>query len=123
MGIGEAYTLQGKIVNIRNQCFRMAGRVKIQGGEIDAGIAFLERSIETDPGNAEGARWADMHIHRISSDLMKKLGYSSKLNAEWEFLTMLRDEGRRAAEAFLDAHANDIGSRSTLDLAHFLGPV
>ncbi len=77
----------------------------------------------TDPGNAEGARWADMHIHRISSDLMKKLGYSSKLNAEWEFLTMLRDEGRRAAEAFLDAHANDIGSRSTLDLAHFLGPV
>ena len=77
----------------------------------------------TDPGNAEGARWADMHIHRISSDLMKKLAYSSKLNAEWEFLTMLRDEGRRAAEAFLDAHANDIGSRSTLDLAHFLGPV
>ncbi len=77
----------------------------------------------TDPGNAEGARWADMHIHRIASDLMKKLGYSSKLNAEWEFLTMLRDEGRRAAEAFLDAHADDVGKRSTLDLAHFLGPV
>jgi len=77
----------------------------------------------TDPGNAEGARWADMRIHRISSDLMKKLGYSSKLNAEWDFLTMLRDEGRRTADAFLDAHADDIGSRSTLDLAHFLGPV
>jgi NTE family protein len=77
----------------------------------------------TDPGNAEGARWADMRIHRISSDLMKQLGYSSKLNAEWEFLTMLRDEGRRAAEAFLGAHADDVGARSTLDLAHFVGPV
>lgn len=77
----------------------------------------------TDPGKAEGARWADMRIHRISSDLMKKLGYSSKLNAEWEFLTMLRDEGRRAAEAFLTSHADDIGARSTLDLAHFVGPV
>ena len=77
----------------------------------------------TDPGNAEGARWADMRIHRISSDLMKQLGYSSKLNAEWEFLTMLRDEGRRAAEAFVDGHANDVGARSTLDLAQFVGPV
>jgi len=77
----------------------------------------------TDPGNAEGARWANMRVHRISSDLMKKLGYSSKLNAEWEFLTMLRDEGRRAAEAFLDGHADDVGSRSTLDLATFVGPV
>jgi hypothetical protein len=33
------------------------------------------------------------------------LGYSSKLNAEWEFLTMLRDEGRRSAEEFLTVHA------------------
>jgi NTE family protein len=77
----------------------------------------------TDPGNAEGARWAHMRVHRISSELMKKLGYSSKLNAEWEFLTMLRDEGRRAADAFLEAHADYVGSRSTLDLATFVGPV
>jgi NTE family protein len=47
---------------------------------------------------------------------MVELGYSSKLNAEWEFLTMLRDEGRRSAEAFLTAHAADLGRRSSLDL-------
>ena len=43
------------------------------------------------------------------------LGYSSKLNAEWEFLRMLRDEGRRAADAFLAAHASTWGGapRST----------
>jgi NTE family protein len=47
---------------------------------------------------------------------MVDLGYSSKLNAEWEFLTMLRDEGRRAAETFLTAHAGDLGRRSSIDL-------
>ena len=47
---------------------------------------------------------------------MVDLGYSSKLDAEWEFLTMLRDQGRQAAEAFLTAHAGDLGKRSSLDL-------
>jgi NTE family protein len=47
---------------------------------------------------------------------MAELGYSSKLNAEWEFLTMLHDEGRRSAEAFYREHQHDIGKRSTLDL-------
>jgi NTE family protein len=68
------------------------------------------------PGNTEGAQWAGMRIHRVSSEAMIDLGYSSKLNAEWEFLTMLRDEGRRSAEAFLSAHAGDLGQRSSLDL-------
>jgi NTE family protein len=57
-----------------------------------------------------------MRIHRIASDAMVELGYSSKLNAEWAFLSMLRDEGRRAAEEFLSAHYNDLGLRSTVDL-------
>ena len=75
---------------------------------------------ESTPGHGEGARWAAMRIHRITSDVMVDLGYSSKLNAEWEFLTMLRDEGRKAAEAFYRAHRDDIGVRSTLDLDAFL---
>ena len=65
---------------------------------------------------SEGAQWAGMRIHRVSSEAMTELGYSSKLNAEWEFLTMLRDEGRRSADAFLTAHAADLGWRSSLDL-------
>ena len=47
---------------------------------------------------------------------MTELGASSKLNAEWQFFSFLRDEGRKAAGAFLDAHANDLGKRSTLDI-------
>jgi NTE family protein len=74
----------------------------------------------SDPGKSEGARWAGMRIHRISSATMTELGYSSKLNAEWDFFAMLRNEGRRSADAFLDAHASDLGVRSTLDLDAFL---
>src|SRR6476619_5466214 len=70
----------------------------------------------SDPGNSEGARWAGMRIHRISSATMTELGYSSKLNAEWDFFVMLRNEGHRAAQSFLDAHASDLGVNSTLDL-------
>src|SRR5215813_11335035 len=70
----------------------------------------------TQPDNCESAKWAGMRIHRISSEMMIELGYSSKLNAEWAFLCMLRDEGRRAAEAFLRDHHEDLGRSSTLDL-------
>jgi NTE family protein len=71
---------------------------------------------EANPKSGEGARWAQMRIHRVTSAAMADLGYSSKLNAEWEFLTMLHGEGRKAAEAFYAEHKDDIGKRSTLDL-------
>lgn len=77
-------------------------------------IALLRQA--ADPGHEEGARWAGMRIHRISTEMMTELSASSKLIAEWDFLCMLRDEGRRSAQAFLDLHENDIGARSTLDL-------
>ena len=50
------------------------------------------------------------------TDRLAELGASSKLNAEWEFLTLLKEEGRRSAEAFLAAHGEDVGKRSTTDL-------
>jgi len=81
--------------------------------------AALLRQV-ADPGTGEGAIWAKMRVHRIASDAMVDLGYSSKLLAEWEFFCMLRDEGRRAAEAFLEAHGADLGVRSTLDIDAYL---
>src|SRR5262249_42890679 len=72
------------------------------------------------PDNSESAKWANMRIHRISSEMMVELGYSSKLNAEWDFLCMLRDEGRRAGDAFLTAHHEDLGRRSTFELDQLL---
>ncbi|HHF7366767.1 TPA: patatin-like phospholipase family protein [Legionella bozemanae] len=77
-------------------------------------IALLRRLAY--PDDSEGAKWAGMRIHRVSSDLMLELGSSSKLNAEWDFLLMLRDKGRQAAETFLTEHAHNLGRRSSLDL-------
>jgi NTE family protein len=80
--------------------------------------AYLRRV--ADPGTGEGRALAEMRMHRIASDIMLGLGYSSKLLAEWGFFTMLRDEGRRAAEAFLAESGAAIGVRSTLDLDTFI---
>jgi NTE family protein len=71
-------------------------------------------------GNSEGAQWASMRIHRIAGEALAELGYSSKLNAEWSFLCMLRDQGREAAGVFLKTSAHDIGRRSTLELEPLL---
>lgn len=81
--------------------------------ELRAG-AMLRKAV--DPGTREGRVWAKMRVHRIASDVMLDLGYSSKLIAEWSFFCMLRDEGRKAAASFIDAHGTDLGRRSTLDL-------
>ena len=75
------------------------------------------------PGNSEGAQWAGMRIHRVASEMLTELGASSKLNAEWEFFSLLHDEGRRSAQVFLETHALDLGRRSTLDLDTFLQSV
>jgi NTE family protein len=54
---------------------------------------------------------------------MINLGYSSKLNAEWGFLEMLRDEGRRAAGEFLKKHRRDLGRKSSVNLDTLLEQV
>ncbi|MPR10019.1 patatin-like phospholipase family protein [Microvirga tunisiensis] len=77
-------------------------------------IALLRQV--ADPGKGEGARWAQMRTHRIRSDMLADFGASSKLNGEWEFVSMLRNEGRRAASEFLDNSADDLGKHSTADL-------
>jgi NTE family protein len=77
-------------------------------------IALLHQV--ADPGHGEGARWAGMRTHRIMSDALTNFGASSKLNAEWEFVSLLKEEGRKSAEAFLTAHGEDIGKHSTTDL-------
>jgi NTE family protein len=69
-----------------------------------------------DPGHGEGARWAGMRTHRIMSDALAHFGASSKLNAEWEFVSLLKEEGRKSAGTFLTAHGEDIGKHSTTDI-------
>jgi NTE family protein len=80
-------------------------------------IALLRQV--ADPGSTEGRNWAHMRIHLLASKALAQLGASSKFNAEWAFLRMLRDEGRRAAETFLIEDGQNIGKRSSIDLDVF----
>lgn len=81
-------------------------------------IALLKQTVNSNSG--EGARWAKMRIHRITSPKMVELGYSSKLNAEWPFLTMLYEEGRSTADTFLKEHGKALNKYSTFDLDSLL---
>ncbi len=82
-------------------------------------IALLRHTISNDIGG-EGGRWANMRIHRITSSKMVKLGYSSKLNAEWPFLQMLFKEGRATADKFLKNYGQALNQYSTFNLDSFL---
>jgi NTE family protein len=81
-------------------------------------IALLHQV--ADPGRGEGAKWAEMRMHRIATDRVTELDSSSKQITEWRFLCGLRDEGRRTAEKFLTTHGKNLGVRSSLDLNVFL---
>ncbi len=79
-------------------------------------IALLRQVLHEQGGEigGEAGKWARMRVHAVPNDIMADLGYSSKLNAEWAFLTMLREEGRRAAERFLEGGAKQLGVTSSV---------
>ncbi len=79
-------------------------------------ISFVTRLID-DETVAEGTM-KRMLIHSIEAeDFMRKLGVSSKMNADWEFLTHLRDVGREQAQAWLEQNYDSLGKRTTVDIA------
>ncbi|MEX2481717.1 MAG: patatin-like phospholipase family protein [Gammaproteobacteria bacterium] len=70
-----------------------------------------------DAEGLERERYRDMRLHRIHCDEdLQSLKASSKLNAEWTYLSHLRALGQRRAESWLREHWEDLGRRSTFDL-------
>ena len=71
-------------------------------------IRFVTRLI--DDGNVANGSLRRMRIHTIAADdVVTKLSVASKLDADWDFLTRLRDIGRERAEQWLDAHFDRLG--------------
>lgn len=78
-------------------------------------IEFVSRLI--DDNRLDTKKYKRVLLHRIGGDgALADLSASSKLNAEWEFLTHLRDLGRDAAAAWLDEHYAALGTRGTVNL-------
>jgi NTE family protein len=68
-------------------------------------------------GTGEG-EYRRINVHRIVLEgSAKKLNAASRLNNDYEFFQMLHTNGKRAARRFLDAHFDDIGVRSSVDLS------
>ena len=82
-------------------------------------IAFVTRLI--DEGQVKPGTMKRMLIHSIAADdFMQGLGVNSKLNADWEFLSHLRDVGRAEAKAWLVRNFEHLARRSTTDLDLYL---
>lgn len=81
-------------------------------------IEFVTRLIESEDLDRDRYKRIRMHLLEASDELVA-LDASSKLNAEWRFLSHLRDIGRRAAESWLDTNADKIGRESSFDLAEY----
>ncbi|NHZ32887.1 patatin-like phospholipase family protein [Massilia rubra] len=77
-------------------------------------ILLLKRLIDEE--NPAHVRYADTRLHRISAgEAAMQLGVSSKLNAEWAFLTHLHDIGHAAADRWIARNVELIGHCSTIE--------
>jgi len=78
-------------------------------------IDFVARLL--DEGKLDEGHYRRARIHIIENQAaLNPLGASSKVNAEWAFLTHLRDLGRETAQVWLARHFEDLGRRGTVDL-------
>jgi NTE family protein len=103
---------------------RTAGEIQSRVNEISfnsslmremRAVAFVTSLI--DDGAVRPGTLERVLVHAIAADeVMQGLSVSSKLNADPEFLQHLHDDGFAHASRFLDAHFDDLGTRSTVDL-------
>jgi len=78
-------------------------------------INFVTRML--DAGHLDPGRYRKMLMHVIHArKRMRPLDATSKLNAEWSFLTHLRDIGRDTAERWLAANFDRLGVASSVDI-------
>jgi NTE family protein len=83
-------------------------------------IDFVIRLIDQGllPRGKEPGEYRRINVHRIALDsVFAKLTAASKLDSDYDFFLKLRDGGQRAVATFLREHFDDIGQRSTVDLA------
>ena len=83
-------------------------------------IDFVTRLIDQGrlPRGQGAGEYRRINVHRIALDgAFKELTADSKLDSDFAFFELLRDGGQRAGLDFLSKHFDDLGVRSTVDLA------
>jgi NTE family protein len=78
-------------------------------------IAFVKKLRSENKISEE--KYRDMNIHIIEAEeVISSLGANSKLNADWDFLTYLRDLGRQTADEWLKKNFDKVNLESSADL-------
>jgi NTE family protein len=81
-------------------------------------INFINQLIDEGHPPCGESQYCKLNVHRIDlGGLGTRLSRSSKMKTDFDFLELLHRFGQRAAQRFLDQHFDDIGRRSTIDLA------
>jgi NTE family protein len=83
------------------------------------GVAFVNRLIDEGrlPRGLRQGEFRRLKLHRIvMEDLSESASTRSPLKTDYEYFETLRKLGQRATRRFLDAHFDDIGTRSTIDI-------
>jgi NTE family protein len=81
-------------------------------------IGFITGLI--DGGNVSTDTLHRLFMHSIMADeIVTTLGASSTFNADWTFLTELRDVGRRFTNTWLTANFDRLGKESTADVGRY----
>ncbi len=79
-------------------------------------VNFISKLI--DDGELDGKKHKRMNIHTVDAEeVVEKLGVTSKLNADWDFLMHMFETGRSKADDFIEAHFDKIGKESSTDIA------
>ncbi len=82
-------------------------------------IEFVNRLIDQGriPHGTGPNEYRHIKVHRIVMEgLGEHFSAATKLRNDFELLDLLRKLGQRSARRFLDAHYDDIGVRSSVDL-------
>jgi len=80
-------------------------------------IAFVTKLIDSGGIVDKDKMLKQVLVHSIEAEtFMRDLSVSSKLNADWEFLTRLRDVGRERADQWLAANFDLLGVNSSVDI-------
>jgi NTE family protein len=83
-------------------------------------IDFVTRLIDQGrlPRGQGTGEYRRINVHRVALDsAFKQLTADSKLDSDFAFFELLRNGGQRAGQDFLSQHFDDLGVRSTVDLA------
>ncbi len=84
-------------------------------------ISFITDLI--DQGMLDKNKIKRLNMHVIEDEaVFQELGWSSKLNTEWDFFMYLFEKGRHAADVWLKKNFDSIGVRTTAPMReHFVG--